>query len=223
MFFTAVNPMYPDQDLEKVKYDLDKPRIAVRKNTWRIHQNTVCWCNLKLGQRKGLQFYQTRSLAIATFNTLPAICVEKVVHMKTGEDKNCSVYQSPSRTHAEFASWTLESFSSRSENPSTIKANKARSTRKLVARISRTLVESISKKITERSEGKLVAVTLITEVKVYFTQQFRKMTLIVKGLTEQFENHPNRDSLIEDMDKTEEFNPFSEKSKELITSVGNTE
>ena len=40
---------------------------------------------------------------------------------------------------------------------------------------------------------------------------------------QQFENHPNQDSLIEDLNKTEEFNPFSEKSKELITSMGNTE
>ena len=45
----------------------------------------------------------------------------------------------------------------------------------------------------------------------------------VKRLIQQFENHPNRDSLIKDLNKTEEFNPFSEKSKELITSMGNTE
>ena len=37
VFFTAVNPMYANQDLEEVQHDLDKPRIAVYKNTWRIH------------------------------------------------------------------------------------------------------------------------------------------------------------------------------------------
>ena len=46
---------------------------------------------------------------------------------------------------------------------------------------------------------------------------------IVQRLIQQFENHPNQDSLIEDLNKTEEFNPFSEKSKELTTSMGNTE
>ena len=56
---------------------------------------TFFWCNLKLAQRKGLQFYQTRSHAIAFFNTLPAICIEKVVSMKTGEDLYCTVDQSP--------------------------------------------------------------------------------------------------------------------------------
>ena len=49
----------------EVQYDLDKPRIAVCKNTWRIHQNTVSWCNLKLTERKGLQFYQSREHTVA--------------------------------------------------------------------------------------------------------------------------------------------------------------
>ena len=45
----------------------------------------------------------------------------------------------------------------------------------------------------------------------------------VKRLIQQFENHPNRDSLIQDLIKTDEFNQFSDKSMELITSMGNTE
>ena len=31
VFFIAVNPMYANQDLEEVRYDMDKPRIAVHK------------------------------------------------------------------------------------------------------------------------------------------------------------------------------------------------
>ena len=61
---------------------------------------------------------------------------------------------------------------SKRDNPPTIKANKARSTRKLVAHI--------SKKLAERSTKRLVAVTLITEFKVYLTQQSRKKTLITR-------------------------------------------
>ena len=49
----------------------------------------------------------------------------------------------------------------------------------------------------------------------------RKETM--KRLIQQFENHPNRCSFTQDLNKTEEFNPLSEKSKELITSMGNTE
>ena len=40
VFFTTVNPMYANQDLEEVQYDLEKARIAVYKNTWRVQQNT---------------------------------------------------------------------------------------------------------------------------------------------------------------------------------------
>ena len=67
MFFTDVYPMYAREDLEEAQHDLEKPRIAVYTNTWKSHQNTVYWCNLKLAQRKGLQFYQTRSHAITLF------------------------------------------------------------------------------------------------------------------------------------------------------------
>ena len=91
VFFTAVNQMHANHDLEDVQYDLDKPRITLHKNTWRVHQNTVFWC----AQRKGLQFYQTRSHAIALFNTPSALCIENVVFMKTGEDLCCKVHQSP--------------------------------------------------------------------------------------------------------------------------------
>ena len=45
----------------------------------------------------------------------------------------------------------------------------------------------------------------------------------VKRLNQHIENHPSRDSLIKGLNRTEEFNPFSKKSKELITIMGNTE
>ena len=46
---------------------------------------------------------------------------------------------------------------------------------------------------------------------------------VLKRLLQQFETNPNRDSLELDLNKTEEFNTFSEKSKALITSMGNME
>ena len=92
VFFTTVNPMDDDQSVEEILCDLGKPRIAPYKNTWRPHQNSVYWCNLKLAQKKGLQFYQTRSHAIVLYNTLRAVCVEKAVCMKTKEEQNHKVY-----------------------------------------------------------------------------------------------------------------------------------
>ena len=85
----------PDGRRSKHGRNLDKPKIAPYKNTWRPHQNTMCWCNLKLAQKKGLQFYQTRSHAIVLYNTLPAFCFETAVRMKTKEELYNKVYQSP--------------------------------------------------------------------------------------------------------------------------------
>ena len=38
VFFTVVKPMDDDQSVEEILCDLDKPRIAPYKNTWRPHQ-----------------------------------------------------------------------------------------------------------------------------------------------------------------------------------------
>ena len=85
VFFTAVNTMFIDHYREK-DYEVTKPRIAVYKHKWKIHQNTVYWCHLTVGQSKGLQFYHTRSNAIILYNTLSAMCIEKVVVRKSGEE-----------------------------------------------------------------------------------------------------------------------------------------
>ena len=63
--------------------DLSKARIALYKNTWKHFQDTVFWCNLKLAQQRGLQFYQTRSNAVVLYDTLLAEFIEKAICMKT--------------------------------------------------------------------------------------------------------------------------------------------
>ena len=86
VFFTTVNPMEDRNSTIETPRDFTKPRIAPYKNTWKRNQNTACWCNLKLAQEKGLQFYQTRSHAVVLCNTLPAACIKKAVCMKTKEE-----------------------------------------------------------------------------------------------------------------------------------------
>ena len=44
------------------------------------------WCNLRFPHEKGLLFYQTGSHAIVLYDTLPAVCIEKVVCMKTKDE-----------------------------------------------------------------------------------------------------------------------------------------
>ena len=86
MFFTTVNPMEVRNSTGETPRDFTKPRIAPYKNTWKRNQNTVCWCNVKFAQEKGLQFHQTRSHAVVLCNTQPAACIEKAVCMKTKEE-----------------------------------------------------------------------------------------------------------------------------------------
>ena len=43
------------------------------------------WVDIKLAQKKGLKFYQTRSNAFILYNTLPAYCIPKAIKMETGE------------------------------------------------------------------------------------------------------------------------------------------
>ena len=45
----------------------------------------------------------------------------------------------------------------------------------------------------------------------------------VKKLIQQFENHPNNEFFLQDLNKTEEIDTFSERSTKLITDMGNTE
>ena len=45
----------------------------------------------------------------------------------------------------------------------------------------------------------------------------------VKKLFEKFENHPNKESFLEDFKQTKEINEFSKKSQDLIADMNNTE
>ena len=81
-FFTDVNPMDNQDDLGKSLNDLSQVRIASYKNTWKHFQDTVFWCNLKLAQQRGLQFFQTRANAVILNDTLSAEFIEKAICMK---------------------------------------------------------------------------------------------------------------------------------------------
>ena len=95
VFFLPLNPMDKEhKDPETV--GLEAPRRAQYMHTaWKKHQNTVCWVDIRLAQKKGLKFYQTRSNAIIFYKTLPACCIPKAIKIDTGEIKNEKIYESP--------------------------------------------------------------------------------------------------------------------------------
>ena len=57
--------------------------------------NTVYWVDIKLAQKEGFKFYQTRSNSIILYDTLPASCIPKAIKMETGEIIYEKVYASP--------------------------------------------------------------------------------------------------------------------------------
>ena len=80
----------------------------LRRSTWKhrvLHsicikhgrniKNTVYWVDIKLAQKKGSKFYQTRSNAIILCDTLPAYGIPNVVRVETGEVIYEKVYESP--------------------------------------------------------------------------------------------------------------------------------
>ena len=75
--------------------DLNKPRIAIYKQYWEVLQNTLYWVNLRVAQKQGWTFYETRSNAIILHDPLPASCIERVVVMSSEEVLNSKMYESP--------------------------------------------------------------------------------------------------------------------------------
>ena len=200
MFFTAVNPMFVDQHKE-VEYDVTQPRNAVYKHSWEIHRNTVLLVEF---ESKGLQFYQTRSKAITFYNTLPAVCIEKVVNMTSGEELYSKMYQSP-------------------ELPQRIvlKPNLHYGRQDTTNFEARTSVDHLSREYGESRGGREYGETLCGDIDFriqglpHSTVQQKDDTRkeAVQGLIYQFET----------LEKDQAFNPFSEKSKDMIRKMRNTE
>ena len=94
VFFTSVDPLNKEHK-DPNNIDLEAPRLAQYMQTaWKKHQNTVYWVDIKLAQKKGLKFCQTRSNAIILHETLPAYCIPKAIMMKSGEVIYEKVYMS---------------------------------------------------------------------------------------------------------------------------------
>ena len=198
MFFTTVNPMDDEHGMEETPRDLTKPRIAPYKNTWKRPQNTVCWCNLKLAQEKGLQVYQTRSHAVVLCNTQLTACIEKAVCMKTQDELYQKVRLTPRVTRAvlklnsQFGQQDLQSQDARSSwEPSSDS-------------------KSYGETCNNTVENKISGVPLSA-----VEQQDTTCENKVKRLIEKFENHKHKELFLQDLSQTQKINKFSKESQDL--------
>ena len=197
VFFTFVNPMDDDHGMEETPCDLNNPRITLHtKILGNLIPITENWCNLKLAQKRGLQFYQTRLHAIVLCNTLPAVCIEKAVCMKTKEELYHKVYLNSS-LHVLYSE--ANSHSGQQDQ------------RDQDARISCGIADLRGNLVQQRVP--LAAVE----------QQDRNRNDKVKRLIQQFEIHPNKESFLQDLNQTVKINKFNEKSQKLIADMNSTE
>ena len=76
------------------------------------------WCNLRLAQERGLQFYQKRSHAVVLYNTLPAVCIVQAgMYENTGgalPEGSLNSESVTSRAKIELAIWPTRSTKPRS-------------------------------------------------------------------------------------------------------------
>ena len=171
--------------------DLTKPRIAPYKNTWKRSQNTVCWCNLKLAQERGLQFYQTRSRAVVLYNTLPAACIEKAVCMKTTDELYQKVRLTPRVPRVVLKSNSQCSLQD-TQNQHARSSWDPSSDSKSCGETCNNTVDHI------------IAGIPLSAVEQQNTTRENK----VKRLIEKFKNHKNKEPLIQDVRQTEPINKF---------------
>ena len=153
-----------------------------------------------------MQFCRTRSHAIVLYNTLPAICIEKAVCMKTKEELYHEVDQS-SRLPRVILKPNAQSGQQDQPDQEARKSCDHQSA-------SGSYGETLSGNVDYRIPG-------IPHSAIQQQDTSRRET--VKKLIQQFESHPNKEFFLQDLNKTEEINMFSERSKKLITDMGSTE
>ena len=79
IFFTPLDPFNSDADEAEAVADTAKPRKVKYQIHWRPEQDAVYWIHLSTAQDAGLEFWQTGSNAIITYQSVPKECVVKVV------------------------------------------------------------------------------------------------------------------------------------------------
>ena len=202
--------------------DLKAPRLAqYMHKAWKKHQDTVSRVDIKLSQKKGLKFYQTRSNAIILYNTLPACCIPKVVRMATVEIMYEKVYESPRMP---------PKISLRHDWMKELGSEVARQ-----AEVSQPTRPSPNPN--HDRTGRPVVIGQPTGSSTPFNEldiDFRVSGLphavvkqadnsCVRELVKKIENHSHRQALQDDLQQNNAYNPFSEMSKKMINDMGNVE
>ena len=201
--------------------DLGAPRLArYMHKAWK-KQNTVYWVDINLAQRKGLNFYQTRSNAIILQETLPAYRIPRVVRMEIGEVLYEKVNESPRPP---------PKISSRNDWRKELGSEVARQ-----AEVKQPTQPNPNSD-NDRTERPVVigqpigSSTPFDEVDIDFWVSGLQHAVVkqaensrVRELVKKIESHPHRQDLQADLQQSNAYNPFSEKSKQMIQDMGSVD
>ena len=225
VFFTAVNPM---DDTSRSGRSPIRSGQTQNRSVQKYVDNSPKYSILVQFEARSKKRIAVLSNSIACNRSQYTTCdlCEKVVYVKTGEELHCKVHQSPRLPRVVL---TPNSQHGRQDPPNTDETKSAdhQSEQSVYRETCRSLLkdsrrESQRWRHRETRRGNIeYRIPGFPHSTVQKEDTNRKET--VNKLIQLFENHPNRDSLLQDLNKTEEINPFSEKSKDLITDMGNTE
>ena len=150
------------------------------------------------------------------FYTFEQLCIEKVIYMKSDEELHNKVYQSPRISQKNVLTSNLHHGRQDLSNfeVRTSVDHQSKDSKEYGKTRDEEFGETRSGNIDFRIQG-------LPHSTVQKEDDVRRET--VQKLIHQFETHPNRESLMTDSDKNQKFNLFSERSKELIRSMTNTE
>ena len=179
---------------------LDQAKDRSIQNTWKPLQNAENWCNLKLAQERGLQFYQTRSHEIVLYDTVPAVCIEKAVCVKTKEELHqevrltlrLSLVVLEANLHSGQQDQRDQDARSSWDPPSESKSYRETWNNAVDYRILGTPISTVEQKDTNRH-------------------------IKVKKLIEKFETNQHKESFLQDFSQTQKINKFSKESQDCNT------
>ena len=95
VLFTAVDLIDKNPVDQEEQRDRTKPRHTAYKHSWTISQDAIFWVDICRAQKMGLKFFQIRSNAIILHDTLPPICIERVVFRRNHEILKTRISKSP--------------------------------------------------------------------------------------------------------------------------------
>ena len=202
------------------KLDLTNPRLAwCKQKTWKKHQETVYWVGIKLAQREGFKFYQTRCNAIILFGTLPAYCIPKVM-VESGEVIYEKVYVSPPPPpKISFKDNWMKELGSEVAGSSKDTQRIQPKPKTELSRTVRPVGEQSIGLFTQREEIDIdFRVSGLPHAVLKQAENFR-----VRELVKKIESHPHREALQAELQQNNVYVPFSNSLKAMIRERGNVE